>query len=100
MEINTIKDYHAVLRSGPHAWPGGYPIFFVTADCAALCWDCGGRHYRKDVLEAIRYKLNDSGWRVCFAEVNWEDGNLHCHQCSTRIESAYAEPEGHDHAIT
>lgn len=34
--IKTISDFRAAYRNGPYAWPGGYPLFFVTADGAAI----------------------------------------------------------------
>jgi len=36
MKINTVKDFGEALRNGPYAWPGGYPLFFITADGGAL----------------------------------------------------------------
>ena len=33
-----------------YAWPGGYPLFLVTSDGAALCIDCGKKEYRNIIL--------------------------------------------------
>jgi hypothetical protein len=34
--IKSVSDYRKAVRNGPYAWPGGYPLFFVTSDGAAL----------------------------------------------------------------
>jgi hypothetical protein len=87
MPHNTpIKD---AIRS-KYAWPGGYPLYLVTSDGAALCCDCGRKEYKR-IAYAIRHHLSD-GWRVEAADVNWEDTNLYCDHCNTQIESAYGEP--------
>lgn len=71
------------------AWPGGYPLFLVTSDGAALCVKCGRKEWRL-IASAIWGKRND-GWRVVAPDVNWENPELFCDHCSERIESAYAE---------
>jgi hypothetical protein len=90
--IKSVSDYRKAVRSGAYAWPGGYPLFFVTSDGAALCWNCGAKKERRNVLEAIRDK-SGNGWRIVAVDINWEDGDLCCDNCSERIESAYAEPK-------
>jgi len=35
-QITTTGQLKAMLRDGPYAWPGGYPLFFVTSDGGAL----------------------------------------------------------------
>jgi hypothetical protein len=72
-----------------YAWPGGYPLFLVTSDGAALCCDCARKEY-KQIARAIRHSLHD-GWEVTGEAINWEDPDLFCDHCSKRIESAYAE---------
>lgn len=82
-----------------YAWPGGYPLYLVTSDGAALCVTCGRTEY-KQIAYAIRHRLHD-GWRVEAADINWEDPSLYCDHCSKRIESAYAEDEAQNgHADT
>ncbi|WP_028165470.1 hypothetical protein [Bradyrhizobium elkanii] len=90
--IKTISDFRAAFRNGPYAWPGGYPLYFITADGAALSFKAA-KAERRNILEAIRDDDKRSGWRVVAIEINWEDGNLICDHTSERIESAYAEPE-------
>lgn len=62
-----------------YAWPGGYPIYYFDAEGNVLCPTCA----------------NKDGYSspVVAADVNYEDASLFCDDCSTRIESAYAEDE-------
>ena len=85
--MTNTKDIKEAIRH-KYAWPGGYPLFLVTQG-AALCVDCGRKHYRQ-IAYAIMHGLSD-GWKVEAADVNWEDPSLFCDHCSKRIESAYAE---------
>jgi hypothetical protein len=91
MQTNTISDFRRATRIGPYAWPGGYPLYFITNDGGAISWD-GAKQDRRDILESIRD--NDSrGWRVVAMEINYEDGDLYCDVTGERIESAYAEDD-------
>lgn len=66
------------------AWPGGYPIYYVTADWGILCADCAN--------ENMHLTLDgDSQWRIECIEVNYEDNELWCDNCNCQIESAYGE---------
>jgi len=76
------------LSSSPYAWPGGYPLFAITHDGAALCHYCC-----KTERETIATTTGRDGWGVVAIEANWEDPDLYCDHCGDRIESAYAEPE-------
>ena len=88
MKTSELK---TALRNGPYAWPGGYPLYFVTSDGAALSFDAVRSEY-KQVLFSIRHGVND-GWRVIGMQVNWEDPDLYCGHTGKRIESAYAEED-------
>ena len=37
--INSVEEFESALKNGPFAWPGGYPLYFVTADCDAVSFD-------------------------------------------------------------
>jgi hypothetical protein len=91
MTINTVSDFRKAYRAGPYAWPGGYPMYFITSDGAALSFDAA-KSARRNILHAIAHKQND-GWRVVAIEINWEDSNLFCEHTGGRIESAYAEDD-------
>lgn len=85
------RQIRALLRSGPYAWPGGYPMFFLADDCEALCFDCVKSNYRI-ISHSTRHKMHD-GWQLIRAEINWEDDSLTCAHCDKRIESAYSDNE-------
>jgi len=59
---------------------GCYPMLYLTKCGEVLCADC-----------ASECEFEDNP--VVDSETNWEDACLHCDECSTRIESAYAEDE-------
>jgi ribosomal protein L24E len=89
MDINTISDFRKAMRNGPYAWPGGYPLYFITKDGAALSFK-SAKAERRYILEAIRDNDN-SGWNVIAMDINWEDAELTCDHSGERIESAYAD---------
>lgn len=89
LEIANVHELKATVRAGGFAWPGGYPLFFITSDCAPLCFDCVRSEFLAVSL-SVRWKLSD-GWRVIGAQVNWEEPDLRCEHCSKPIESAYGE---------
>lgn len=89
MNINSISDFRKAMRGGKYAWPGGYPLYFITSDGGALSFDAAKRELR-NILESIAGNLND-GWRVVALDINWEDAELYCEHTGTKIESAYAE---------
>ena len=57
---------------------GGYPLVYVTKDNCCLCHTCATD--------------NDQDYDPIVAvDVNWENPDLYCDQCSARIESAYTD---------
>lgn len=60
-----------------YAWPGGYPIYYLTTDKdnAVLCPACANKE--KDNLEA--------------GGINWEDNEMVCDECHKKIDAAYGE---------
>ena len=73
------------LSRSPFAWPGGYPLVAVTNDGACLCHRC-----TESERESIGTTTGTDGWNVVGLQVNWEDSQLFCDHCGTRIEAAYA----------
>lgn len=61
-----------------YAWPGGYPMFYVDKECAVLCPKCAN-------------KADEYSVPVVDYDVNWEDVDLYCDDCSSRIPSAYGD---------
>ena len=85
----TTKDIKRLLRSGQYAWPGGYPMFFITIDGAALSFESVCENWPL-VCDSVRHD-SDDGWRVIAADINWEDPNLRCEDTGELIEWAYGE---------
>ncbi len=85
----TTKELKTQLRQGEFAWPGGYPLFFITTDGAALSFKAVRENLRL-VMDSIKRDLRD-GWQVCAVDVNYEDPTLFCDHTGERIPSAYAE---------
>ena len=81
---NILKtDSGAVVQ---YAWPGGYPVFYITADSGVLCPTCV-----QENLALCTDDPEDKQWHVVAHAANWEDPTLYCDNCNKRIESAYAE---------
>ena len=72
------------LSAQPYAWPGGYPMFAITSDGAALCHKCCSTE-----RESIGTTTGSDGWCVIALDINYEDTSLYCDHCSNQIESAY-----------
>jgi uncharacterized protein (TIGR02996 family) len=72
-------------RYEAYAWPGGYPMFHMTADGGVLCPECANENGSTD--------KNDPQWHITGSDINYEDNHLHCDNCNKKIESAYADPE-------
>lgn len=70
------------LRWPSYAWPGGYPIFFVTGDNGVLCPNCANEHLD------LTLDKDDLQWHVVAMDVNHEDQHLYCDHCNTHLEPA------------
>ena len=69
-----------------YAWPGGYPVFYVTNDSEVLCPQCVRENFNQCC------DPDDHEWFVTGHDTNWENPHLHCTHCNGRIEAAYVEP--------
>jgi hypothetical protein len=69
--IETGLELRSTLRAGPWAWPGGYTLYFLTDDGAALSFEAVFENLRQ-VLYSIRHKIRD-GWRVIGLNSTAED---------------------------
>lgn len=71
-----------------YAWPGGYPIFYVTERaCDVVCCKCAND--ASTGVDAF------GGEKIGAHDVNWEDPDLWC-ECGERVESAYAEDDAEE----
>ncbi len=87
--IENVSQLKATIRAGAFAWPGGYPLYFITSDGAALSFETAKSEFAQ-IARSVREKAND-GWRIVACDVNWEDGELTDDHTGKRIESAYAD---------
>lgn len=85
--IENTAELRATLRAGSHAWPGGYPLYFITSDGGALSFETV-RANLLQVVSAIRHD-NDDGWKVVSMAINWEDNELTDEHTGKPIEPAY-----------
>jgi hypothetical protein len=90
-EINNTLQLRATLRAGAYTSLGSYPLVLYTADGATLHFKCAREQYRQ-ISDAIRHKCN-SGWRVTFCDVNYDDTAMTCAHCNEPIESAYGDAD-------
>ena len=77
-KLDDIRDTKGKLPA--YAWPGGYPIWYLTRDGMIICPDCANREI-------------DDAQAVTDYDINWEDDALYCEDCGKHIESAYGEDE-------
>lgn len=90
MKLAEIKK---ALRSGEFACPGGYPLFFITSDGAALSFD-GVRKNWRNICEAhIVPGYRRSGWHIDAIDINYEDTELYCDATNKKIPSAYGDDD-------
>ena len=87
METIELKK---IIRNGPYAWPGGYPIYFIAADGAALSYEAVRENW-PIICRAHRSRETRSEWYISAWDINWEDIDLYCEHTGKRIQSAYAD---------
>ena len=77
------------LTEGGHveayAWPGGYPLYYLTEDGSVLSPDAV-----EENLELCN-DPDDPQWYVVGVAVNWEDQELFCDHTGLKIECAYPQ---------
>jgi hypothetical protein len=69
-----------------YAFPGGYPIIYVTTDGEILCTKCA----TEDLSEG------DGMLSVAGCDVFYEGQPEFCADCNVQIDSAYGDPETRD----
>jgi len=87
MKINNLETLKMVLRNGPYAWPGGYPLYLVDIEGDCYHIDCVRGMYRSVVNDT----KHGSGFVMTNVEVNWENTAMWCYECHEIIDSAYGE---------
>jgi hypothetical protein len=88
----NLQEIKRTLRDHPagYAWPGGYPLYWITADGAALAWHVVRDEWR-EIVAAHLHRDRGCGWYIEACDVNWEDAHLFCDHCGEQIEPAYGE---------
>jgi len=80
-DMQRAPDIARFIAREKFAWPGGYELFAVTDDGAALCFDCCRAQYR-----AIRAATPGDGWNVAALESAANcDSAVACDHCSRTI---------------
>jgi hypothetical protein len=87
--INRVDQFNKALADGQYAWPGGYQMYFITSDGAALSYKAAEENATL-IRDAIIDKSND-GWQVVACDINYEDTELYCEHTGDRIPSSYEE---------
>lgn len=87
-DIDTVAKLKATLRNGRFAWPGGYPMYFLTSDGGCLSFDSVREEF-SNIIDAIKSNCNN-GWRVVACDINWEDNELVDNHSGELIEAAYS----------
>ena len=87
--VMTVSYFREIIDNGPYAWPGGYPLYFITSEGGALSFEAAEQNI-ENIEFSIREEVYDE-WHIAAVDINWEDINLYCDHTGKRIESAYAE---------
>lgn len=71
-----------------YAWPGSYPIVYLTADYGELCPDCANGRNGSLASEAN----DDPQWQLTAYDIHYEGAPITCAHCDAEIEAAYGDP--------
>lgn len=80
--VDDLRNSDGTLAT--YAWPGGYPLMYLTTFNNRLCPDCANS-WQDDEIETIAYGY-----------VRWEGPAEYCDECGAEIESAYGDPAEED----
>jgi hypothetical protein len=108
--MNPNEDFTALKPYGPYAWPGGYPMFYISRstnpyhpfDEDVACYECAERQYWQYMaycLSPFDEDDNAYGYDVpdavpIVSDIYYEGDPLECDFCAdVVIESAYGPIE-------
>ena len=89
-DLDNGADIAKYVARTRYAWPGGYELFAITNDGAALCHDCCRSEFRL-IAESVRDNPSDAygycdGWRVIAVDSTASlDDSLWCDHCDRHI---------------
>ncbi len=72
-----------------YAWPGGYPLVYLTRDCAELCPACANGENGSMCCDPDCQ--DDEQWELIAVDVHYEGAPIQCAHCNKMVESAYGE---------
>lgn len=75
----------------PYAWPGGYPLYYITKDCGVLCPKCANENLSLTMPDYPEYRVANPDWEIVASEINWEDQHIFCDHCNDNIAPAYGD---------
>jgi hypothetical protein len=92
--IASVAEFKACLRAGSYSDLGGYPLFFITSDSAAISFE-GALQNLTSIFDSIANGYRD-GYRIVALDCNWEDSSLYCDITGKQIPSAYGNDDESD----
>lgn len=72
-----------------YAWPGGYPVYYVTADNSVICPSCANGNLELTTAKPADMENYDRQWAIVDYDVNYEDVFCQCDNCNKYIDPAY-----------
>jgi DNA-directed RNA polymerase subunit RPC12/RpoP len=76
--MNDCIQVDSTMAPVAYAWPGGYPVFYLTEQNNLICAKCA----KKSDFESDL---------VASSGINYEDTDMACNDCGSKIDAAYAE---------
>ncbi len=67
---------------------GSYPLYHILDDGESLCPACAN-----DPKNPVHVLLPNDGWRIIATDINYEDPDLVCVHCNTKIPSAHKDED-------
>lgn len=91
------ESFEAVIKDWPkgaelirkewesYAWPGAYPLYYITKDSGCLCPACANKNLELTLGD-------DPQWQIVAVDVNYEDVT-YCDNCDLTIPRAYGDED-------
>lgn len=90
-DLETLADVKAAIRAGGFAWPGGYPLYFIMADCSVVSFRGILEEWRNVVADTMANSR--SCWQPVALDVNYETPGLFCDIMGDLIPAAYLDDD-------
>lgn len=82
-----------------YAWPGGYPIIYLTPGNDVVCPDCANGENDAEFNNPDPDYAGDQQWEISALEVYYEGPPEMCCHCYKEIASAYGDPNALDEPV-